>query len=810
MKYIFRALVALAYSVVFLTVCGTFVVIAGLYTTLPKVNGEDIVHHLLDEASILRDAHGVPHILAQSQSDAYFSLGYTHAQDRFWQMHLTRMIASGRLSEIFGAKALPADEITRVLGRPEQARQAMADLKADERALIESYVAGVNAYLTSSFYRTAPEFFVSWSTPHSWSVLDTMLVSTFFNYLGNTYRDELRSLYLEYTGGSTLAESFHRPYPSDGRVALHITDLVATMGPSILRNQTNTSTPTSTTNELTEHSNNYVISGKRSASGAPLLANDPHLRLSTPGFWYLAHLHYGNQDIIGATFPGLPFIILGHNQHIAWGFTTTAADIEDIIIEQIHPNNPDQYQTQNGWETFQTRKEIFTIRGGSPITRTYRTSRNGRILPDHLLPHLHKGLHPPTDVVLAYRSTANIPPNHSARFFNELNAAQTWDDAVSAASHSAIPPHNMVFASSNGDIGYIMLGKIPVRADNYPAQGSHPVYGKDPRNAWEGVIQPNDMPKVLNPQTGFIVTANGRIVPQEYNQVITATWKNPGRGDVIEQRILAQEKHTLDSLTSIQLDVSSKRVWDILPILLATNPQSKRDARALALLAEWDGVYDRQAPQPAIYHAFLATLTDNIYQDELKTAFGAVRNRFPQVVIDAFKGKLNWCDDIRTIKRLESCEDWLAPSLHQALDGLAHYYGEDYASWAWGQQLTINHQHLAFGNIPIIGRFFSSETPGWGGPSTPNVAKISTPALPQVVASNHGPSLRYIIDLSTPDQTRWITSSGQSGHLWSAHYTDLQKFWSDGQYILIPSHPSPSDIVARLKLQPSNRETPEP
>lgn len=766
------AAAALAALVVFLMVRGS----------LPDYEGERRVVGAEAPIEIVRDEHGVPHIQADSRADAFFGLGFVHAQDRLWQMHLARRAIPGRLSEIFGRLALSTDLRRRAIGYAERAEAAWVRMSAENRALLEAYARGVEAGRTAEGRRRPPEALLLGVDIEPWTARDSVFVLfSFWPTLAGNWRDEVEQLLVAAAAGEGVARALDRPFPEGGHVSLALEDLVRTMGPGI-RAESEAPAVETTAGDARGHSNNWVLGSTRSASGAPLLANDPHLGLTTPSIWYLAHLSYPGHDQVGATVAGMPGVVIGHGTHVAWGLTTVHADTDDLFVERLAPDDPGRYATEDGYAEFETRQERFQVRFVGEVTRTLKRTRHGPVIPREIWDPEERT----EGFELALASTVHRFEDRTLRCFLDLAHARTGKEVFAAARFCGTPPQNMVFASDRGEIGYVMIGPVPDRGPDHPSQGRRPAPGEDPRSAWRGLLPFERQPRVLNPASGVVVTANGRTVPSDFAPVVTPSWPDPGRAARIQALVDARPTHDLDSTTEIQLDVGSTKVPPMLRIMLQTEPWSPRDERALDLLRSWDGRYTRDAPQPALYHAFQQALTDRIMADEMGWAFPQARGRRPEIVRDAFGGSLAaWCDD-RGTTETERCADLLAPSLAAAVEGLSEHHGADPTGWAWGDLLVVRHTHLGLGPFPGVGDLFNTYTPREGGPSSPNVSYPRTKALPRIEARAHGPSLRFVVDMADVAGARFQITTGQSGHVASPHYADRQAGWTAGEYIQIP------------------------
>lgn len=752
-------------------------------SSVPSYDGELVTTQVSSDIDLIRDENGVIHIEANKQSDAYFALGYAHAQDRLWQMNLTRMQVAGRLAEIYGELALPSDIRMRTMGYAQLADKAFKALDDNQINLLASYTAGVNAYMASDDFELPPEFVLTFTEPEKWQAKHSLYVMfSFWPTLAGNSSAEIRYARLKNKVGEDIASNLARPFPKGGHVSLEREDLIAELGDKHFQEEaTQIAKQVPTLSPGFGHSNNWVISGDKTKSGAPMLANDPHLGLTTPGVWYLARLSYENQTVRGVTIPGVPGVIIGRNNKISWGFTTTQADNEDVYIETLNKDDPEQYLTPNGWQTFDSREEIFKVRFSGEVKRIFKSSRHGPVLSKDLLPEGAQE----EGTVLAISTTAHQQTDLTMSFFMKMNSAKNLDDVNAAAPFYSLPTHNMVVADTEGNIGYFMVGGTPLRGANHQSKGAFPVDGSVADNDWLGLVPYDERPRVRNPAIGQIITANGQITPDGYKHNITSNWPDPGRAERIEQQINNYEKHDLASFSQMQLDLGSTKTPSMLKILKQAEPTRELDKRAISLLNSWDGAYTDDAPQPAIYAAWTMALSDKIYEDELGELFKDYRGRRHQIIRDAFAGDLSsWCDDSRT-QPVESCTELLVPSLSTAMDGLVKEYGNDIENWRWREQLSIRHSHLGLGSFPVLGDIFSRDTSKGGGPSSPNVTYWSSKALPRIKGVSHAASLRMISDMAEQNASRFIISSGQSGHFKSPHYDDLQGLWAEGKYIEI-------------------------
>ncbi len=787
MRKLLRFLLLLAALVGLLAGSGYFF----LRQSLPRIEGTIRIDGLKAPIELLRDAYGIPHIRAKSIEDAYFGLGFAHAQDRLWQMEMNRRIAAGRLSEVVGASALDTDRFLRTLGVRRAAEASLAKLDAGTRRVLDAYAAGVNAFLATRPV-LPPEFWLLRVTPEPWAPADSLAWTKMLAWdLGANWKNELLRMRLAKTLPQARIEELLPPYPGDA--PLKIIDLktlygglepdaralaaamqsVAALVPAWLPDGAG--------------SNNWVVSGKRSASGKPLLANDPHLGLTAPPVWYFAQLTAPGLDAIGATLPGVPGILLGRNERIAWGATNTGPDVQDLYLEKLVGR--DAYLTPDGPRRFESREETIKVHGGADVKLLVRVTRHGPVVSDALRPAV--GL-APRGHVLAFAWTALAGDDTSVRSALNLARARDWKQFRDALRDLRAPQQNMVYADVDGNIGFIAAGRVPVRKPGNDLKGLAPAPGWQAKYDWAGWIPFDELPQSYNPPSGEIVTANQKIVPPDYAHFITSEWQPPYRARRIARLLEAVPRHTVASFARMQTDVVSLPAREQLPLLLATKPGSAQAKRALGLLASWDGSMSADRPEPLIMSAWWRALARAVYADELGEAFDAnwlQRPVFIGNVLTNKDGQSRWCDDVRTPKR-ESCDEILTSSLEAALADLRKRYGKNMTHWNWGQAHIALHEHRPFGRVALLARLFDISAPSPGGAFTVDVGRSNFNDSARPFASRHAPSLRAIYDLSDPQASLFIHSGGQSGNLLSPGYSAFTRAWVAGEYIPMLTDPA--------------------
>lgn len=746
-----------------------------LRQSLPQTEGEIRLAGLSGPVEVLRDGYGIPHIFAGSLEDAQFALGFVHAQDRLWQMDMSRHIAAGRLSEIVGAAGLETDRFLRTLGVRRAAEANLRAMDSDAVKLLEAYAAGVNAFLATDPV-LPPEFWIAGEKPEPWTPADSVSWTKMMAWdLGGNWRNELLRMRLAKTLPLARIHEILPPYPGDPvPVIADLKELYGTMDRDAVR--------------LAQFapdaeglgSNNWVVSGARTASGKPLLANDPHLGLSAPPVWYFAQLSAPGLDVIGGTLPGVPGVLLGRTDRIAWGFTNTGPDVQDLYIEKLDAGGG--YLAPDGPRPFKVIEETIKVKGGDPERLRVRVSRHGPVISD-VLPAAQDAA--PRGHVLALAWTALAEDDRSAQAGLRLDRAREWDGFLAAARDIQAPQQNIVYADVDGNIGFIAAGRVPHRRPGNDLKGMAPAPGWQERYDWAGSIPFEQLPRSANPASGAIVTANHRITPPGYPHFITQDWDLPYRADRIRELLDATPKHTPQTFARIQADVLSPAMRDLLPKLLATRPRSEEARRALALLSKWDGAMAAERPEPLIAWAWWRELARAIYADELGDAFRQnwlARAVFLNNVLSGDPAQARWCDDVRT-PAVETCEEALALSLEAALADLGKRYGSDQAKWRWGEAHAARHEHRPFGRHPLLSKIFDISVPSPGDTYTVNVGRNLMSNDEQPYANRHAASLRAIYDLADLENSLYIHSGGQSGNVLSEHYESFSHAWSRNEYI---------------------------
>jgi len=744
-----------------------------LKDSLQQISGETKVAGISAPVEIVRDANGIPHIYGKSEADGWYGLGYAHAQDRLWQMDFNRRIGAGRLSEILGEKGLNTDKFLRTLSVYHYAEQNYANESPETRAILQAYAAGVNAFIADPNGPLPVEFQVMGVTPRPWKPADSLVWSKMMAWdLGANWSSEILRLRMLKEGGLSqqqISELFP-PYPGDAPVALP--DLASLYKGVDLPLKQFAAVSRDLVPEPGNGSNNWVVSGARTASGKPLLANDPHLGLAAPPVWYFAHVETPEVQVMGATLPGIPGVVLGRNKRIAWGFTNTGPDVQDMFIEKIEG---DKYLTPTGLAEFETREETIHVKDAEDVNLTVRISRHGPIISD-VMGAAAKAVG--DGHAMAFSWTALRGDNTTASAIIASNKAQSWSEYVSALRFFDVPQQNMVSADVDGNIGYYAPGRVPVRHPDNKVRGFMPVPGWDAKYDWQGYIPFDELPHIYNPSRNYVATANHKVVDKDYPHFITGEWAAPYRARRIESLLTGRDKHSIGSFREIQSDIKSLYATDLLPRLLKVAPANDDAAQAVKLLSAWDGTMDRLKPEPLIYNSWMRELSVLIYADELGDLFKSyqdLRSVFISNVLTG--GQDHWCDNVKTGVK-ETCDEQISGALVKALaDTRVRSDNDKMETWVWGEMHFAHSDHNPFTHVGSLAGIFDISIPNGGDGFTVNVAKHKISDDENPYRQFHGPSLRAIYDLSNLDNSRWIHSTGQSGNVFSPFYSNLTETW---------------------------------
>lgn len=750
-----------------------------LWFSIPSSDEVATIPGLAATVSITVDQDGVPRIRAASETDAATALGFLHARDRMFQLELLRRSASGRLSELVGSQTLPFDREMRILGLRYRAIADYASLPAADRAVLEAYARGVNAWISAHGRFSAPEFILL-GAPAQWTPVDSLLwAKTMGLWLAGNWQQELARLSLsEKLSAERISELWPTRNHETREQVARLDAQTATEAAEVLDRLPHFPEPFTLPSD---ESNGWAVSGRLSATGYPLLAGDPHLVYSLPGQWYLVRIERPDGVWAGATAPGVPGIVMGRNPKIAWAFTTTGADTQDVFFET--PVGDGLYATPEGPRPFVTREERIRVRGQDVVVLRVRETRHGPVISD--IAPVEGGR------LLAVAMAGLMPGETTASGFLALNRARTVAEAGAAAAKITSPVQNM-FVADPEHIGLFVTGRVPIRRTG---DGSMPVDGADGAHDWIGFASGAQLPVTVDPSSGRLLNANEPVAPPDFPVFLGHDPRGPWRAQRIEQLLTASNRHTVDEFARMQMDAGSDYARQLLPVLRRVVVPDGIARAALAQMQNWDGTMSMNSPAPLIFDAWL----DRFRRDILRRA--GVPEQSPAVSPLNFVAWLlsggdwaprsAWCEG--------PCDGMLASALERAVADLAEGQGADPASWRWGavHRAVFGHPVLRF--VPVLGRLVEASAAVPGDTTTINRQE----ALFGGFESVHGPAYRAVYDLADLDRSRFITVPGQSGNLLSPSTRALVKRWAAGGTITLGPETAETVVSARIRLMPA-------
>ncbi len=776
------------------------VVGAGLYvwlrTSLPDIDGTITVEGVSGPVDILRDEWGIPHIHADSPEDAYFGLGFAHAQDRFFQMEMQRRGAQGRIAELLGSVAVDNDRFLRLLDLYRAARSSLVALSPEARTVLEAYSDGVNAWLATRSGPPAPELALLLANePEPWHPADSVSwLKVMALFLSGNWREEALHAALVQRLGPEKAASFFPPSPDSDITVIGREEEVdfaefASFFARLLPDTDN-------------GSNNWAVSGAHTVSGSPLTANDPHLGFAIPAVWYLAHMVAPGLNVAGATMPGLPLVLVGTNGAVAWTLSNTGPDTQDLFIERRDPENPDRYMTPDGSLPFAVRDETIAVRFARNQHLTMLETRHGPVLTGTVR-SLESDAE--ADEVLALAWTMLHDDDQSVSAALALHTAGNWPSFESAAGTFAGPMQNIIYADRDGSIGMLSPGFVPVRRSG---DGRLPVDGSSGESDWGGRIPFDELPRLHNPPSGIIAAANNRPVGEDYPYFLGHRWEPEWRAQRIHRLLADGTRHSPVSFSRIQLDTWSGLASALVPHALAGEPQTTAGRLLQIRLEDWDHSMDADLVAPTIFHTWYRALTRAIYADELGDLFARAWSDRPLFVLATLGDDVHgWCNDTLTGETL-TCAEISGRALDEAADTLARVHGSDPSLWVWGKVHAMRLSHPLFGFIPGLDALTDVGIPLGGDGYSVTATSHRHASTDESFNTIHGPVLRAVIDLDDPVTGHFITMPGQSGNPFSPYYDNLVERWRANQPVAIVPGSRITDAAHHLVLTPARATTP--
>lgn len=777
------------------------------YNSISNVKGEAVLNGLSGPAQIVRDENHIPHIEAKSKVDAIRLLGIAHASDRLWQMEVMRMASQGRLSEIFGKATIETDRFLRTLDLVTPSQKSYDVLDAKTQSLLIAYAMGVNEFLQRKKHvfeaNLPPEFMIlghqpeAWQPWHSIAILKVMSLT-----LDNNMGHEIGRLTLAMRGFSS--EGIDDIYPYDPRdTPVPLPDLRQLYGWG-LQGKVFEKMPTKDRFSVTSNSsidksfsklawpihqsasNSWAVSGSKTHSGKPLLANDLHLGFTAPSTMYLAHINFeknGKQrNVIGGTIAGMPIFFVGRNDTVAWGLTTTKLDSQDLFIEKINTAAKDEYLGEYGYQKFLEREVTLKVKGGDDVVFWRLETRNGPVLPmtyKKLGARLPKG----TVAALGWVALANDDTSIAAAI--RISDATSVNDVMRYSRKLVSPMQNIIAADVDGNIGLIAAGRIPKRSKDNLVRGRAPVPGWVEKYRWQGFVSASDLPQIKNPRNGALVAANGNWLPKQYTNHITYDWSENHRQLRAENIILGRNaKHTASSVRAGMSDTYSRAMVAFRDFgTLSLSANVRINGLLFDKIRNWNGLMDQDAVEPLIMVSWFKHANQLLFEDDLGEGFELVeQGNVTRLLAAMGNGRSqNWCNKIRTPK-FETCRDILSKALDLAVEELENKFGADWAQWKWGNAHKAVHEHRPFSKVGLLSNFFTLSQKVSGGKFT-LLRSTNDISAENPYAAIQGAAYRAMYDLSNLDNSEFIISTGQSGNVMSKHYDDLSKKWAKQEYV---------------------------
>lgn len=824
-----RFLTGIFVILVVLAILGGLAGNAAVKASFPQTAGELKLSGLNASVNVYRDKLGIPHIYATTLHDLFMAQGFVHAQDRFWQMDFWRHIGSGRLSEMFGKSQLSTDSFLRTLGWRQIAENELENLDPESKAILSAYADGVNAYLKDhSGTRLSLEYGVLGLltpsyTPEAWTPVHslTWAKAMAWDLRGNMGAEIERAILLKTLSPEQVAELFP-DYPADHPIVVaQIGDFSASVQPALAAAPITEGIAPLSSESLVSlskrlasldnalgpagagiGSNNWVVSGKLTATGMPLLANDPHLSIQMPSIWYQIGLHCAPRsdqcpfEVAGFSFAGVPGVVIGHNERIAWAFTNTGPDVMDLFIEKINPDNPNQYEYMGKWVDMDVHTESIKVGGGQPVDLTVRVTRHGPIISDVYGPLMNQvtptapafkdrvGIDLPQNYAVALKWTA-LEPGSVFEGIWGFNKAQNWTEFRAAATKFVVPAQNLAYADVDGNIGYQMPGNVPIRAKG---DGRLPVPGWTGEYEWTGYIPFDEHPYLFNPASGFIVSANNQVPPNDYKYLVGTDWDYGFRAqrivDMIQQ---APGKIDIAYFEKMQGDSKSLNAETMLPLLMQVKLDAELAKKRDQFFSNWDFQETIDSAPAALFEAFWWELVAGTFMDEnIPEDYQPMGgSRTYEIMRNLVKQPSSaWWDDKSTVNKVESRDDIFAKAFAGAVTCKVckARFGADISKWKWGELHSSTFRNATLGKsgiAPIENLFNRGPFLTAGGESIVNATGWDIYDSFEV---NWLPSMRMIVDLSNLDNSKTVHTTGQSGHAYHQHYIDMADLWRNIQY----------------------------
>ncbi len=792
-----RIILGLISSLIILLVIAALIFYRMLSASIPDYAGHSNSFKIKNKVEIYRDSTAIPYIIAQNDEDVAFALGYVHAQERMFTMDFTRRAGSGKLSEILGSETIPFDKMFLTVGIKRTAQMILNQMNPKSRKILESYSNGINYYLQQKKGNLPVEFDVLGYDPEEWTSLSSLIMIRMMAWELNVswWTDISFTELIQKLGDEKVKEIFPN-YPENAPVI---------MNPEILKLPKVNSDFVKTDKLFRKFmgwtgthigSNNWIVNGKMSSSGKPIIANDTHLAYSAPGIWFAAVIKSLGWNAAGFTMPGAPVIVIGKNENISWAVTNIMADEADFYVEKLDSTRT-KYFYNKEWHNLKTIHQIIHVKDSADVEFDIKETEHGPLVSNiHPFNSLYTNKNLPS-ADISMRWLGNEISDEFTTFLR-INKAKNWDEFKSAFDTYSVPGQNFIYGDEEGNIGYVFGARLPIRENN---NTTFAVDGTDPRNDWKGFVPQNKLPKIFNPEANYLASANNK-TEKDFNFHITNLWEPPSRIERITELISSKQKHSVADYKKYQMDWISPYARKIVPYILnAFNNVNVKDEnlkKSLELFSDWNYEMGEFSQVPAIYAVFLNHLLKNIYFDEmghdLYNEFVFIANvpyrSLEQVLSDSTN---SWFDDIDT-PQIETKQEIIRKSLSDALTELEQNYGKDLTNWQWGRMHKATFKHAFSGFSDLIDSYINIGPFEIGGDGTTifNTEYPFYEGIKKIPRFDHkkfennlGPAMRYIYDFSTPDKFCLILTTGESGNIMSDHYRDMTQMWLHGKYLTI-------------------------
>ena len=767
-----------------------------LNSSLPEYEGEISNSEISADVQIYRDSMAIPYIIAKTEEDAAFALGFVHAQDRLFVMDIMRRAGEGRLSEVMGEKSVPFDKMFRTVGLKRIVDRNIKNINAKSLSLLNAYAKGVNLYIHNAEGNYPAEFDVLGYDPEEWQPEHSLIVGRMmawelniswwidftFSFLVQKFGEEkVLEILPDYPENSKLLLPMEmKNYPPIDKSVVEVDkqfrDFMGMSGTHL-------------------GSNNWVVNGKKSSSSLPIIANDTHLHFSAPSRWYAVVIRGGDWNVEGFTIPGTPAVVVGKNKNISWGVTNIMLDDADFYVEKLDSTQK-KYLFNDEWKSLSIIKDTIKVKNEKEIVFEIKSTHRGPII---------SNIHPFSVLYPESKSSAMISMRWlGADFSDELYAfysidkAKSWNEFKSAFQYYGLPGQNFVYADKSGNIGYMFGGRLPLRNAVNPTF----IYdGTTDKYDWKGLVPINELPSIFNPLTNYIATANNKLV-KDFKYHISNIWEPSSRSERIQTLLTAKEKHSVEDYKKYQMDITSPYAEKIVKHILSSFEGIKVvDANlnsALQMFRQWDFKMNEFSQVPTIYAMFLKCFLQNTLLDEmgkdLLNEYVFIANVPYRVTLKMLADSSNsWFDNISTPK-IESKNEIIRKSLSDALSDLENSFGRDVAKWQWGSLHKATFKHSFSGASSLLDKFINIGPLSIGGDGTTlfNTEYPFKEGIKSYPLFDHGqfdnilgPTMRYIFDFSKPDEFNMVLTTGQSGNFMSEHYGDMSELWLRGNYVTV-------------------------